>query len=257
MEKADWFSQSPHRVRMDWGWRGCSAAAQRGDAIVIVDVIRFSTAVCAAAAHGITIYPASDRDDLHELCLRFDATHFAAGLAPGQYQSVKAGSRMVLRSPNGATCVRLSSAAPVVMVGGLVNRSAVATCVQRVLDKTDLNVTVIACGERWEEPSDDGALRFAIEDYLGAGSILSRIHDGDLWPEARACANAFIGTTDVRALLLNCGSGREQIAKDDIASVEHAAMIDRYDVLPVLRDGCRLEPLTDISEITSLAKNPG
>lgn len=256
MEKADWFSQSPHRVRMDWGWRGCSAAAQRGDAIVIVDVLRFSTAVCTAAARGVIVVSANQHDDVRSMCAQFNAEHITAGLAPSTYASAKCGSRVVLRSPNGATCVRLASRAPAVMVGALVNRSAVARCVQRVLDETDLNVTVIACGERWGEPSDDGALRFAIEDYLGAGSILSRVH-GDLSAEARTCSNAFIGTTDVRALLLNCGSGREQIAKDDIASVEHAATIDRYDAVPVLRDGCRLEPLTDISEITSLAKNPG
>ncbi|MBC8105322.1 MAG: 2-phosphosulfolactate phosphatase [Anaerolineae bacterium] len=254
MAKADWFSQSPHRVRMDWGWRGCSTAAARGDAIVIVDVLRFSTAVCAAAARGVIVFPANQRDDLHSMCIQFDADHFAAGLAPDMYQSAGSGWRVVLRSPNGATCVRLATAAPVVMIGALVNRSAVAKCVRRILDDTKLNVTVIACGERWSDPSDDGELRFAIEDYLGAGSILSRTH-GDLSAEANACANAFSGASGLQELIANCASGREQIDKDDRGSVEHAAMVDRYDVVPVLRDGWRLEALADISEITSLAKN--
>jgi 2-phosphosulfolactate phosphatase len=138
------------------------------------------------------------------------------------------------------------------MIGALVNRTAVATCVQKLLDGTKLDITVIACGERWTEPSDDGALRFAVEDYLGAGAILSRIN-GDLSAEARICAGAF-DPANAESLLFNCGSGREQIDKGDRASVLHAGMIDRYNIVPVLRDGCRLEPLTSISEIAELAQ---
>ena len=254
MGEAEWFSQSPHRVRMDWGWRGCSTAAARGDAIVIVDVIRFSTAVCAATARGVAIYPASDRDDLAAMCSRFDAIQIENGLKPSSYESIEPGRRVVLRSPNGATCARLASAAPLVMVGAFVNRSAVANFVQRILEETELNVTMIACGERWTEPSADGALRFAIEDYLGAGSILSLLRE-DLSAEATACAAAFQGAGDIQQLLLSCGSGREQIDKGDRDSVLHSAAIDRYEVVPILIDGTRLEAMTDISKITSLAKN--
>ena len=184
MKQTDWFSQEPHRVRMDWGWRGCATAAARGDAVVIVDVIRFSTAACAATSRGVTIYPANDRHDLGAMCRQFDATEIENGLAPKSYDSIERGRRIVLRSPNGATCVRLASSAPVVLVGALVNASAVADCLQWVLENTELNVSVIACGERWHEASDDGALRFAIEDYLGAGAILSRLRS-DLSTEAR------------------------------------------------------------------------
>ncbi|CAN5496956.1 hypothetical protein BH09PLA1_BH09PLA1_10510 [soil metagenome] len=254
MGETEWFSQSPHRVRMDWGWRGCSAAARRGDAVVIVDVLRFSTAVCAAISNGVTVFPANESDNLQGMCSRFDAAHFAAGLAPGEYHSAMRGSRVVVRSPNGATCARLASAAPVALIGALVNQNAVARCVRRILVQTKWTVTVIACGERWPDASDDGALRFAIEDYLGAGAILWSVA-GDQSAEARTCAGAFASSrADLASLLANCGSGREQIDKRDRASVEHAAIIDRYDVVPVLRDGCRLEPLDDISEITARAK---
>ena len=253
-DPADWFSQSPHRVRMDWGWRGCIAAAARGDAVVIVDVIRFSTAVCAAASRGVTVYPASERDDIDAMCEQFGATQIDNGLAPATYDTIERGQRVVLRSPNGATCVRLASAAPIVMIGAIVNRSAVGNCIYELIHKTKLNVTVIACGERWTAPSDDGALRFAVEDQLGVGAVLSRIRGADLSAEAQVCAQAFLSTTDIVPWITQCGSGREQISKDDRASVVTAAMIDRYPVVPVLRDGCRLEAVADISEIISLAQ---
>jgi phosphosulfolactate phosphohydrolase-like enzyme len=49
-----------------------------------------------------------------------------------------------------------------------------------------ISVTVIACGERWNIPSEDGELRMALEDYLGAGAILSYL-PYEKSPEARAC----------------------------------------------------------------------
>jgi 2-phosphosulfolactate phosphatase len=57
---------------------------------------------------------------------------------------------------------------PHLLVGALLNARAVAAAVARLLAETDLSVTVLACGERWKEPNEDGELRFAIEDYLEA-----------------------------------------------------------------------------------------
>ena len=239
----DYFAQ-PYPVRFDWGWRGCREAAARGHVVVVVDVLRFSTAVVTAASRGIIVVPASDADDLDGMCRRHDARRVEQPLLPATYESLPPGSRVIVRSPNGATCVRLAAGAgrsPAVLVGALVNASAVAARVNRLLrDGTTSGVTVIACGERWAAPADDddGPLRVAIEDLLGAGAILSRI-DGELSPEARLCALTYRASEgELLDLLLGCGSGRERVALGDRASVERAAEVDRYDVVPVLRDGC-------------------
>ncbi len=60
-------------------------------------------------------------------------------------------------------------------VGALVNAAAVGRAVSSILARTEAAVTVVACGERWPAPTDDGELRVAIEDYLGAGAILWRL----------------------------------------------------------------------------------
>jgi 2-phosphosulfolactate phosphatase len=94
--------------------------------------------------------------------------------------------------------------------------------------------TVIACGERWPEPGEDGALRVAIEDYLGAGAILSYLAV-DKSPEAQVCEGAFRGAQGrLTELLHDSISGRELRQKGWDADVEHAAQLNVYDVVPVM-----------------------
>src|SRR5579883_2447828 len=57
-----WFSQDKHRCRLEWGRRGAEAAAARGDVLVVVDTLSFSSAVTTAARHGVAVYPSAVED---------------------------------------------------------------------------------------------------------------------------------------------------------------------------------------------------
>jgi ribosomal protein S18 acetylase RimI-like enzyme len=109
--------------------------------------------------------------------------------------------------------------------------------------ETDAAVTVLACGERWHDTSEDGELRFALEDYLGAGAIITCLPpDISRSPEALAASKAFQGLMpDLEAALLGCGSGIELADKGYRDDVLHAARRDQYEVAPVLMDGERFE----------------
>ncbi len=240
------FNQHPHRVRFDLGWRGAREAAARGDAIVVVDVLRFSTAVAAAVAQGVAIYPCPLDGDADAIAAQHgaevagrawdDPARFS--LSPGSFADAPVGMRVVLSSLNGAMCAVAAERGSHVFTGALVQASAVASAVRELLDTTTLTVTVLACGERWQQPSDDGALRFAVEDYLGAGAILTRIAR-DLSPEAEVCAAAFADAEPrLSPIIGDCASGRELRARGRDQDVRDASTIDAYDVVPVLRDGC-------------------
>src|SRR5262245_56868978 len=173
------------RVRLAWGRRGAHDAAERGDILVVVDTLRFSTAAATAVHHGALIYPCATDEALYTaLAQRVGgevALHHAAAptltrysLSPRSFLNFEPGARVVLPSPNGSTCSQYGSQAPALFVGALVNAQAVAAAVSSLLNDAEyLNVTALACGERWRTPDDEGALRFAVEDYLGAGAILS------------------------------------------------------------------------------------
>src|SRR5262245_19972499 len=115
----DWFTQHPHRLKLDWGWRGCSAAACRREIVVIVDVLRFSTACAAASARNISIVPAAMDEELEPLAASYGAELPKPGfsrLSPEAYAQLAPGSRLVVKSPNGATCARLSRGAHRILV---------------------------------------------------------------------------------------------------------------------------------------------
>ena len=122
-------------------------------------------------------------------------------------------------------------------MGALVNAWAVAEAVASILASTELNATVLACGERWKEPDEDGELRFAIEDYLGAGAILSALPTSlSRSPEALICQGAFLTVRDdLTRVLWESGSGRELRAMGYPDDVEHCSRLDVYDAVPVMQ----------------------
>ena len=239
------FSQDPYPCRLAWGRRGAVEAAGRDDILVIVDTLSFSTTVVAAVARGGIVYPCAWEDDPAALAGRVGAEVAVPrpdvpakgrfSLSPQTYAKLDPGTKVVIASPNGATCARLADKVGHLFVGALVNADAVAAVVSAVMGSTEKAVTVVACGERWQVPSEDGKLRMAIEDYLGAGAILACLAC-DKSPEARVCEGAFSQTrADLGDILWDCGSGRELRAMGFGEDVEHAARLNAFNAVPLMR----------------------
>lgn len=227
------------RCRVDWGRRGARNAAERGDILIVVDVLRFSTTVVTVVRHGGEIYPCLEGEGPAAGAREGAGPPLFRGLSlsPGDYEQLAPGTRVVLTSLNGATCSRTGSLAPYLFVAALVNRAAVAAVVNEILDRNALSATVVACGEQWASPAEGEGLRFAVEDYLGAGSVLAALRHSKS-PEARVCESAFLGHQDRLAeVLRECASGRELLERGRGADVAHAARLDVYEVVPVMREG--------------------
>ncbi|MEX2247079.1 MAG: 2-phosphosulfolactate phosphatase [Dehalococcoidia bacterium] len=245
---SEMFDQSPYRCRLEWGRRGAREAAARGDAVVIVDVLRFSTTVATAIHRGAIIYPCADDAAGEELARRVGAelavssrgaqTAGAFSLSPRSFDRVGAGTKVVLPSANGSLCASVAPGSARLFAGALVNATAVAEAAGRLVDETDLCVTVVPCGERWAAPWDGEGLRFAVEDYLGAGAIIAGI-SCEKSPEARACEAAFAGLrSSLCEVLLECASGRELRLWGLEADVLDAARLDVFAAVPVMLGEC-------------------
>lgn len=243
MSEPQWFGQPGYRCRLEWGRRGAESASARGDVLVVVDVLSFSTAVVTAAAHDVCIYPClpEERDALAERVGAERAVRRSEvpsrgrfSLSPLTYVGAEPGARVALPSPNGSTCCTLARGCPTVLVGCLLNAAAVARYVAPLLEREGHGVTVLACGERWRTAAHGEDLRFAVEDYLAAGAILAGLPDARS-PEAEVCALAFraIGGR-LEPTLLSSGSGLELVSGGYEEDVRHAARLDLYGVVPVL-----------------------
>jgi 2-phosphosulfolactate phosphatase len=219
-------------VVCDWGLHGLRASA-RGRIVVIVDVLSFSTAATVAVSRGATILPCEWNDERASAMANSEKAELASkrgkgkfSLAPASLRDVPAGLRLVLPSPNGSTLAYVAREldAAAVVIGCLRNAAAVASWV------SERPVAVIAAGEKWP----DGSLRFAIEDWLGAGAIISRL-PGSRSHDAEAAVAAFERMRgDIRAALAASRSGRELIDLDYPDDIDIASELDVDEAVPLL-----------------------
>lgn len=208
------FDQSTYQVRLDWGVDGLARLAP-ADIVVVVDVLRFSSTVADAVAAGTPV-----------------ALDDALGW-----------------SRNGAA-VAAGAGGAIVLVGGIRNASAVAAAITTLQERRQArtSVAVVAAGE----VDDSGALRFAVEDHLGAGAVIDALTSRGIdhtAPDAAVAAEGFRALRRaLRHMISASGSAREiagGVAATDLMSAAgvapttatDAAELDALDVVPVLRDG--------------------
>ena len=224
------------RTSFERGPLGAARAADRGDVVVIVDTLSFSSAVATAVHHGSIMIPVSPGEDAEAIgrdvgarvtLPRAEVTDEGQlSLSPVPYQFLPPGTKVVVHSVNGGACSREARDAPLVLAGCLLNASAVADAIRG----TKRDVSIVACGEI----RADGTRRDAEEDDLGAGAILTAL-ERRLADEAREIADEFdLVRGSLMHALMACESGRELDGMGYAEDVWHAAKLDRYDSVPVL-----------------------
>jgi 2-phosphosulfolactate phosphatase len=227
------YDQAEYDLRCEWGLQGLCRLASAGDAVVVIDILSFSTAVDIAVANGATVLPYRWKDDSAAgfaeergaLLAGCRGTACAYSLSPASLRSIPAGAALVLPSPNGGTLSLNAGAAPT-FTACLRNAPAVASSVAQRATR----VAVIPAGERWP----DDSLRPCLEDWIGAGAVLSLL-PGKRSPEAEMAVAVFERFRhDLGAALRGCGSGKELVEGGFALDVDLAAEYGVSDAVPML-----------------------
>jgi 2-phosphosulfolactate phosphatase len=207
-----------------WGLDDLAALAPHAAVLVIVDVLRFTTAVSVAVERGVAVALAP-----------WNGGGRPWELSPRWIREHPPGARVELASPNGATlaAAAVRAGGRDVLAGSLRNATAVARAAARLADGGP--VAVIAAGENG---------RPAVEDVLGAGAVLAALDPAAsisapcCSPDAAAARAAFVAARPRLAdVLSECDSGRELAARGQADDITEAAALDVSGVVPVLRDG--------------------
>lgn len=232
------WEQAGCSVRLAWGEAGVTHLAPLADAVVIVDVLSFSTCVDVGVSRGASVLPFRWRD-ARAAAFAGEQGALLAGergsggpsLSPASLLNLPSGTRLVLPSPNGATLCAL-----VREVGGAEVYAAClrnAAAVGEFLWGRHERILVVPAGERWP----DGSLRPALEDLLGAGAVVGALGRSPS-PEAQAAGLVFEGMRARLTEVLNaCASGRELIERGFEDDVALAAELGVSRAVPVLRGG--------------------
>jgi 2-phosphosulfolactate phosphatase len=225
------FTQDGFGVRLEWGKDGLAALAQHCTVVIIVDVLSFTTSVDLVVGQGarVRLKPWTGQDH--------------GPIRPSALKAVQPGTDVEMGSPNGCELALEAARTTRVMAGCLRNAQSVA---DRAIDVADRGpIGVIAAGEQWgvnlNERGEPGRLRFALEDYLGAGAIISALlAEGysPASPEAAFAATSFRTAEPYLAELLGgCGSGLELGSKGLTEDIALAGQVNASKTAPLLTDG--------------------
>ncbi len=221
-------------------------AQMENKSVVVIDVLRSSTSICAALAAGAKgVIPTDGPGEAGEMRLKIGAEstvlagerkgvkieNFHLGNSPAEFTEETVGGKFVIMTTTNGTGVfeRTHGTSPVLSCG-LVNITAVAAKIAEV-DK-DL---IIVCSGR------DGG--FSIEDTLCAGmliSLLARRHGAMVNPNDAASLALLLYQNNENDLTGAIAKGEHGRFLDSIGfgdDVITASTIDSIPVLPILRDG--------------------
>lgn len=234
------------QVHVEWGTSGAALAAARGDLVILVDVLSFSTSMSIACNRGATLFVYSQPEleaqgGRKEVARRLNAKvigksrHAEPGgysLSPSSLVNCEPNLRLIMTSLNGAHCVAESGGKYPCLIGCFRNRNATADYASALLSAdadSPRRVTLIACGEQWSSVSDHSAPRPGLEDWLGAGAIVAALVEHGLTAsvEALAAKATFLASSNQLVdVLTDCVSGRELITRGFGVDIALAAQLD-------------------------------
>lgn len=244
----DWVVQKGAGIRVEWGPTGARTLGPHSAVLVVVDVLSFTTTVSVAVDAGTAVLPYPWRDaGAEEFAARHDAVSAVGrratsperpwSLSPSALRRAPAPRRLVLPSPNGSAIAAAVSGVPVT-AACLRNATAVAVwMVHQGWGTADRPISIIPAGEQW--PGED-AVRPAIEDWIGAGMVVSALVEagaGPLSSEASVAKTLHDGITGLPGLVSESASGRQLTDMGFADDVAVATEVDTSTAVPVLVQG--------------------
>ncbi|MFN3193442.1 MAG: 2-phosphosulfolactate phosphatase [Aureliella sp.] len=216
---------------------GCTA--------VVIDTLRFTTTACEALSSGAKdIFVGSDIEKMRSLAGRPEESDswlcgerhchliegFHLGNSPFEYQAeVVRGRRLFFTTTNGTRAIEAARSAKSVLLGALVNRSALAA--HLVASKPDEIILVCSGTDR----------KIAAEDTIAAGAIVDAIRGR--FPDLRICNDEAqlalaawrYGSTSEKTLaelLRNADGGNNLVNAGYEKDIQFAARVDSIECVP-------------------------
>lgn len=208
----------------------------KGKAVVAVDILRATSTMVTAFAHGVTdIIPVTQLEEClaygKQGCLTaaerdgIKAEGFDLGNSPFSYMGDLEGRTIAITTTNGTRAIRLSEEAEEIIIGSFLNLKAVA----EHLANLQLDVIVVCAG--WKG-------MFNMEDTLFAGALAERLQENFSFENDATLASLHLYGTAKADLMqyLSVSSHVRRLASLNIyKDVEFCLQHDLYDVLPVWR----------------------
>ncbi|WP_309718974.1 hypothetical protein [Armatimonas sp.] len=245
--------QRHYPVLLEWGPQGARRAAERRDAVFIIDVLSFSTASVTACSYYGRVFVASNETEFQVLQQQssyrfqtFNLFHFVynSGLRRhvhgAEDRELDDQDAFVMPRNIGSLCTKIAAHA---YAAAIVNAKA---CADLIVDfiQQDIDhiggVTLLMCGDFYPaiaHPYFTPDYVFFVEDQLGAGAILSYLPDNiSLTADGLAAKAVFESARgDLKNWIFKAIGPR---ADKEQECLEHSISLDLYDFVSFLSEGC-------------------
>ncbi|MCD6529565.1 2-phosphosulfolactate phosphatase [Candidatus Bathyarchaeota archaeon] len=225
--------------------RYADRGVERGDVIVVIDVFRCSSTIVTALKNGakavIPVRTVKEAVKLHEKNpdwilagerMGRKPKGFQLGNSPLEYRRELVENKcIILTTTDGTKAIEKSKGVEDILIGALINVSAVSKLALRIARSKGKGITLVASGRRGS---------FSLEDFLCAGKIAESMYG----PEVELSDSAFA------AFLASKGAGRAigEIAKSSYHAtylksiglgrdVDFCSKLDLTDKVPSIIDG--------------------
>lgn len=203
------------------------------DVAVVVDVLRASTTITVATQNFQKIVPVKDIKHAQYLAKKYGAVlagerrgaaikGFDTGNSPLEISNFH-GNILVITTSNGTRIMEGIKAN--ILIGSFVNAKASA---KEALKRANSNIEIVMAGVEG---------RFAIEDYLGAGEIISHLKNHDLDENALGAYMASLDEELVNKAVKNSRSARKLGDLGLSDDVDFCLKRNLYDHVPVYENG--------------------
>jgi len=203
------------------------------DLSIMVDTLRASTTIITALQSFQTVITVKDIENAVKTAKTHKATlagerdgakieGFDAGNSPLDIKNLK-GDVLVLTTTNGTRV--LENMTSKVLIGSFINAQAVA---QRAIELADNHIEIVMAGVKG---------KFVIEDFLGAGEIISHLKDEKLDEMALASLMASSDKDMVNEAVQNSNSAYGLRALGLEKDIEFSLQRDIYNTVPIYKDG--------------------
>jgi len=232
-------------VHVELRARNTLKAAERGDVLVIIDVLRCSSTIVTALVNGASeIIPVSTVKQAKQMKLQrpsyilagerkgLKPEGFELGNSPREFTHRKVNGRaIILTTTDGTLAFGFAKGAREVLVGSFLNAEAVGKRVCKTACRENCGISLVACGKGGE---------FSIEDFLCAGRILETVPDEELALSDGAIAALLASNGAGERISEWVHSGEHGRALEEIELVDDIGFclrVNRYSAVPVLSDG--------------------
>jgi 2-phosphosulfolactate phosphatase len=220
-------------------------AVQRGDIIIVIDVLRCSSTIIAALSNGAKgVIPTKNLQEARRRYREnpgsllagerrgFKPKGFDLGNSPLQFTKEKVKNKLViLTTTSGAKAISLAKNGRWVFIGALLNVEAVAKEALKMAERERREISLLLAGK-------EGV--FSLEDFICAGAVIENLPKENLGlsDAALVAALTFRQAQESLSSIIRQGSHAQYLKSIGLEEdIKFCSQINIFPTVPVLKDG--------------------